>query len=151
MDIKEESLKFHEGGKFKTTLKKDITNKEDLSLAYTPGVANACLEIKRDPSLAYKYTSKGNTVAVISDGTAVLGLGDIGPLAGIPVMEGKANLFKKFADIDAIPLCINTKNVEEIIQVCKALEPSLGGINLEDISAPRCVEIERRLIKEMNI
>ncbi len=151
MDIKKESLKFHEGGKFKTTLKKEINTKEDLSLAYTPGVANACLEIKQDPSLAYKYTSKGNTVAVISDGTAVLGLGDIGPLAGIPVMEGKANLFKKFADIDAIPLCINTKNVEEIIQVCKALEPSLGGINLEDISAPRCVEIERRLIKEMNI
>lgn len=151
MDIVKESLKFHEGGKFITTLKKEINNKEDLSLAYTPGVANACLEIKRDTSLAYKYTSKGNTVAVISDGTAVLGLGDIGPLAGIPVMEGKANLFKKFADIDAIPLCINTKNVEEIIQVCKALEPSLGGINLEDISAPRCVEIERRLIKEMNI
>lgn len=151
MDIIKESLLFHEGGKFETKLKKDIKDKKDLSLAYTPGVANACLEIKKDKELAYKYTTKGNTVAVISDGTAVLGLGDIGPHAGIPVMEGKANLFKKFANIDAIPLCIDTKNVDEIIAVCKALEPSLGGINLEDISAPRCVEIERRLIKELDI
>ena len=151
MSLKEESLKFHEGGKFEAKLRHEIVSKKDLSLAYTPGVANVCLEIKDNPELAYKYTSKGNIVAVITDGTAVLGLGDIGPLAGIPVMEGKANLFKKFADIDAISLCLNTKNVDEIVSICKALEPSLGGINLEDISAPRCVEIERKLIKEMNI
>lgn len=151
MELKEKALKFHEGGKFSTTLKHEINNREDLSLAYTPGVASACLAIKDNPENAYKYTSKGNIVAVITDGTAVLGLGDIGPLAGIPVMEGKANLFKKFADIDAISLCIDTKSVDEIVMICKALEPSLGGINLEDISAPRCVEIERRLIKEMNI
>lgn len=151
MSLKDDALKFHEGGKFETTLKHEINNRNDLSLAYTPGVANACLAIKETPELAYKYTSKGNIIAVITDGTAVLGLGDIGPLAGIPVMEGKANLFKKFANIDAISLCLNTKNVDEIVAICKALEPSLGGINLEDISAPRCVEIERRLIKEMNI
>lgn len=151
MSLKEEALKAHIDGKFEVSLKKPIETKEDLSLVYTPGVAEPCKEIKENKELVYKYTSKGNTVAVISDGTAVLGLGDIGPEAGIPVMEGKACLFKRFANIDAIPLCLATKDVEEIIQVCKALEPSLGGINLEDISAPRCVEIERRLIKEMNI
>ena len=151
MELKEKAIKFHEGGKFKTSLNHEINNREDLALAYTPGVASACLAIKENPNDAYRLTSKGNVVAVITDGTAVLGLGDIGPLAGIPVMEGKANLFKKFADIDAISLCLDTKNVDEIVMICKALEPSLGGINLEDISAPRCVEIERRLIKEMNI
>lgn len=151
MDLREEALKKHEGGKFETSLKLPIEDKHDLSVAYTPGVAEPCKEIAKDKSLVYKYTSKGNTIAVISDGTAVLGLGDIGPEAGIPVMEGKCNLFKKFANIDAIPLCIDTKDPEEIIRTCKILAPSLGGINLEDISAPRCVTIERRLIKELDI
>lgn len=151
MDLKEKALKAHIGGKFEVGCKYPLETKEDLSLAYTPGVAEPCKEIAKDPELAYKYTSKGNTVAVISDGTAVLGLGNIGPLAGIPVMEGKAALFKRFANIDSIPLCIDTTDVEEIIRTCKILAPSLGGINLEDISAPRCVEIERRLIKELDI
>lgn len=150
-NLREKALKMHEGGKFAVTSKCKLETKDDLSLAYTPGVAEPCKEIAKDPSLVYKYTSKGNTVAVISDGTAVLGLGNIGPLAGIPVMEGKAALFKRFAGIDSIPLCIDTTDVEGIISVCKALAPSLGGINLEDISAPRCVEIERRLIKELDI
>ena len=151
MDLKTEALKAHIGGKFAVSTKCPLETKEDLSLAYTPGVAEPCKEIAANPELAYKYTSKGNTVAVISDGTAVLGLGNIGPLAGIPVMEGKAALFKRFANIDSIPLCIDTTDVEEIIRTCKILAPSLGGINLEDISAPRCVEIERRLIKELDI
>lgn len=151
MDLKEKACNAHIGGKFAVSCKCPLETKEDLSLAYTPGVAEPCKEIAKDPELAYKYTSKGNTVAVISDGTAVLGLGNIGPLAGIPVMEGKAALFKRFANIDSIPLCIDTTDVEEIIRTCKILAPSLGGINLEDISAPRCVEIERRLIKELDI
>ncbi len=151
MSLKEDALKAHIGGKIGIYSKFPLETKEDLSLAYTPGVAEPCKEIEKDPSLVYKYTSKGNTVAVISDGTAVLGLGNIGPLAGIPVMEGKAALFKKFANIDSIPLCLDTTNVEEIIRTCKILAPSFGGINLEDISAPRCVEIERRLINELNI
>lgn len=151
MDLKEEALKAHIGGKFETCLKKKIETKNDLSLVYTPGVAEPCKVIEKNREEVYKYTSKGNTIAVISDGTAVLGLGDIGPYAGIPVMEGKANLFKRFAGIDAIPLCLDTKDVDEIVRTCKILAPSLGGINLEDISAPRCVEIERRLIKELDI
>lgn len=151
MDLKEEALKAHIGGKFETCLKKKIETKNDLSLVYTPGVAEPCKVIEKNKEDVYKYTSKGNTIAVISDGTAVLGLGDIGPYAGIPVMEGKANLFKRFAGIDAIPLCLDTKDVDEIVRTCKILAPSLGGINLEDISAPRCVEIERRLINELDI
>lgn len=151
MELKEKALKAHIGGKFAVSTKCKLETKEDLSLAYTPGVAEPCKEIAKNKELVYEYTSKGNTVAVISDGTAVLGLGNIGPYAGIPVMEGKAALFKRFADIDSIPLCIDTTDVEEIIRTCKILAPSLGGINLEDISAPRCVEIERRLINELDI
>ena len=151
MDLKEKSLKAHEGGKFTTGCKLPLENREDLSIAYTPGVAEPCKEINKDPELAYKYTSKANTVAVISDGTAVLGLGDIGPMAGLPVMEGKSVLFKKFAGVDAVPLCIDTKDPDEIIKFCKQIAPTFGGINLEDISAPRCVQIERTLIKELDI
>lgn len=151
MNLKDKALEAHIGGKISVSCTKSLETKEDLSLAYTPGVAEPCKEIQMNPELAYTYTAKGNTVAVISDGTAVLGLGNIGPLAGIPVMEGKAALFKKFANIDSIPLCLDTTDVEEIIRTCKILAPSLGGINLEDISAPRCVEIERRLINELNI
>lgn len=151
MDLKEKALKAHIGGKFAVTCKYPLETKEDLSLAYTPGVAEPCKEINMNPEKVYDYTSKGNMVAVISDGTAVLGLGNIGPLAGIPVMEGKAALFKRFANIDSVPLCVDTTDVEEIIKTVKYLAPSFGGINLEDISAPRCVEIERRLIKELDI
>lgn len=153
MDIKEESLKLHEEnkGKFGTYSKVKIENAHDLSLAYTPGVSYACKEIEKDVSNVYKYTSKGNLVAVITDGSAVLGLGNIGPYAGLPVMEGKSILLKELAGIDSFPLCLKTQDVEEIIRTCKILEPSLGAINLEDISAPRCVTIERRLIKEMDI
>lgn len=124
---------------------------EDLSLAYTPGVATPCLEIAKDPGMAYTYTRKWNTVAVVTDGTAVLGLGDIGPLAGLPVMEGKAILFRQFGGIDAIPICLDTKDPEEIIRTVKLLAPSFGGINLEDISAPRCFYIEERLKEELDI
>lgn len=138
-------------GKISTELKMPLENKDDLSLAYTPGVAEPCRKIHENPLDAYKYTWKGNTIAVVSDGTAVLGLGDIGPASGLPVMEGKCTLFKKFAGVDAVPLCINTKDPDEIVKFCKQIEPTFGGINLEDISAPRCVQIERQLIKEMNI
>lgn len=138
-------------GKLSTELKMPLENKDDLSLAYTPGVAEPCRKIHENKAEVYTYTGKGNTVAVISDGTAVLGLGDIGPEAGLPVMEGKAVLFKKFAGIDAVPLCLDTKDPKEIIAICKAVAPNFGGINLEDISAPRCVEIERTLIKELQI
>ena len=135
------ALKKHEEwrGKLSIETKAPITNKEELSIAYTPGVAAPCVEISRDESLAYKYTGKGNLVAVITDGTAVLGLGDIGPSAGMPVMEGKCALFKSFADIDAIPICVDTKDTEEIIQTIYHISKSFGGINLEDISAPRCL------------
>ena len=138
-------------GKISTELKMPLENRDDLSLAYTPGVAEPCREIHKNPDDVYKYTWKGNTIAVVSDGTAVLGLGDIGAAAGLPVMEGKCALFKKFAGVDAVPLCINTKDPDEIIRFCKQIEPTFGGINLEDISAPRCVQIERALIKELNI
>lgn len=153
MTIKNDSLELHKRNKGKISIesKIKIENSYDLSLAYSPGVSEPCLKIYENPDDVYTYTSKGNTVAVISDGSAVLGLGNIGPLAAIPVMEGKAILFKKFGDVDAIPLCLNTNDVDEIVKVCKILSPSLGGINLEDISAPRCVEIERRLINELNI
>lgn len=153
MSVYDEALKLHElhHGKLSIVPKVPCENAEDLALAYTPGVAQPCLEINKDPENAYRYTGKGNTVAVITDGTAVLGLGDIGPAAGLPVMEGKCLLMKRFANLDAIPLCLDTKDTEEIIRTCKILAPSLGAINLEDISAPRCVEIERRLIQELDI
>ena len=153
MDKKDFALKKHEEwqGKLKIEAKAPVTNMEELAVAYTPGVAEPCLAIEKDESLAYKYTGKGNLVAVITDGTAVLGLGDIGPSAGMPVMEGKCALFKTFADIDAIPICVNTKDTEEIINTIYNISKSFGGINLEDISAPRCFEIERRLIEKCDI
>lgn len=153
MDKKEYALKKHAEwrGKLSVNSKAPITNKEELAVAYTPGVAEPCLEIEKDESLAYTYTGKGNTVAVITDGTAVLGLGDIGPSAGMPVMEGKCALFKTFADIDAIPICIDSKDPDVIVETVYNISKSFGGINLEDISAPRCFEIERRLIEKCDI
>ena len=153
MSIYEESLNFHKEikGKLEVLSRVKIKNEKDLSLAYTPGVAEPCREIHKNPSLAYVYTRKWNTVAVISDGTAVLGLGDIGPLASLPVMEGKSILFKEFADVDAFPIVLDTKNVDEIVETVVRISPTLGGINLEDISAPRCFEIEKRLKERLNI
>jgi len=152
-DIYQEALEMHEKvkGKLSVELKVPLNESKDLSLAYTPGVAQPCREIAKNKEAVYKYTWKHNSVAVVSDGTAVLGLGDIGPEAAMPVMEGKAILFKKFGDIDAVPICLDTKDPKEIIQIVKAMAPTFGGINLEDISAPRCVEIERTLIKELDI
>ncbi|WP_303188922.1 NADP-dependent malic enzyme [uncultured Clostridium sp.] len=153
MNIYEESLQFHKQlrGKLEVSSRVKITNEKDLSLAYTPGVAEPCREIHKDPSIAYLYTRKWNTVAVISDGTAVLGLGDIGPLASLPVMEGKSILFKEFADVDAFPIVLDTKDVNEIVETVVRIAPTLGGINLEDISAPRCFEIEKKLKERLNI
>jgi len=153
MDIKAKSLELHRKlkGKLEIVSRVPVKTKEDLSLAYTPGVAEACLEIKQDPTASYELTRRWNTVAVITDGTAVLGLGDIGPEAGMPVMEGKCILFKEFADIDALPVCIDSKNPDEIVNTVRLISKSFGGINLEDISAPRCVEIEERLKKECDI
>jgi malate dehydrogenase (oxaloacetate-decarboxylating) len=153
MDYYKESLKLHEEnkGKLAVVCKVPLKDKDDLSTAYTPGVAEPCREIHKDPELVYKYTAKSNTVAVISDGSAVLGLGNIGAKASIPVMEGKAVLFKSFADIDAIPICIESQDTDEIINIAKNIAPTLGGINLEDISAPRCFEIERRLQELVDI
>lgn len=152
-DLYQASLELHKKhrGKLQIQSKVAVANKDDLSLAYSPGVAQPCLEIEKDQENSYVYTNRGNTIAVISDGTAVLGLGDIGPSAALPVMEGKCILLKEFGGVDAYPLCLNVKESKDIIAVCKALEPCLGGINLEDISFPRCVEIERALIQEMNI
>lgn len=152
-DVYEQSLKLHEQhhGKVAVQSKVRVTNKEDLSLAYTPGVAQPCREIHKDEEAVYRYTAKGNLVAVVSDGSAVLGLGNIGAKAALPVMEGKAILFKEFADIDAFPICLDTQDSEQIIQTVKFLAPTFGGINLEDISAPRCFEIEQRLRKELDI
>ena len=138
-------------GKYETKIKCEIETEEDLALAYTPGVADACMAIKEDESLSFKLTGRSNNVAVITDGTAILGLGNIGPLAGMPVMEGKCALFKKYGGVDAISICLKTTDTEEIIKTIKYLEGSFGGINLEDISAPRCFEIERRLKEELNI
>ncbi len=138
-------------GKVAVRSKVKVENRDDLSTAYTPGVAEPCRRIHANPADIYRYTAKGNLVAVVSDGTAVLGLGDIGPLAAMPVMEGKAILFKEFADVDAFPICLDTKDVEEIIRTVKAIAPTFGGINLEDISAPRCFEIESRLRRELDI
>ena len=153
MDVFAKSLELHEKaqGKIEINSKVRVETKEDLSLAYSPGVAEPCRAIEKNEEDIYKYTSKGNMVAVITDGSAVLGLGNIGPKAALPVMEGKSILLKQFANVDSFPLCLDTQDPELIIQTCKLLAPSLGGINLEDISAPRCVEIERRLIEEMDI
>ena len=153
MDKKQLALEKHAQwrGKLSVECKTPITNREELSVAYTPGVAEPCLEIARGESLVYTYTGRGNTVAVITDGTAVLGLGDIGPCAGMPVMEGKCALFKTFAGIDAIPICLNTKNADEIVDTVYHISKSFSGINLEDISAPRCFEVERRLIELCDI
>ncbi|MDD3340312.1 MAG: NAD-dependent malic enzyme [Lachnospiraceae bacterium] len=147
MDYAKESLKLHYEwkGKFEITPRAAVDSKDALSLAYTPGVAQPCLEIQKNPDLSYELTRRWNTVAVVTDGTAVLGLGDIGPEAGMPVMEGKCVLFKAFGDVDAIPLCVRSKNVDEIVQTVKLLAGSFGGVNLEDISAPRCFEIEQKL------
>jgi malate dehydrogenase (oxaloacetate-decarboxylating)(NADP+) len=147
----EEILEYHLVGKISTHIRKECETQKDLSIAYSPGVAIPCLEIEKDPTLAYKYTAKGNTVAVISDGTAVLGLGDLGPLASKPVMEGKVVLFKKFANVDGIDLELDVHDAKSIIDVCAAIAPSVGGINLEDISAPKCFEIEKELQKRVNI
>lgn len=148
---KEEVLKYHKQGKISISLTKPCDSQHELSLAYTPGVAIPCLEIARDPNLSFEYTNRSNLVAVISDGTAVLGLGDIGPLAAKPVMEGKSVLFKKFANVDAFDIELDVHTVEEIVATCKAIAPTFGGINLEDISAPRCFEIERILQEELDI
>ncbi|MEG0235133.1 MAG: NADP-dependent malic enzyme [Cetobacterium sp.] len=151
--VYEKSLELHEKnkGKIEVISKVAVTSKEELSLAYSPGVAEPCRRIAENKADVYKYTSKGNMVAVISDGSAVLGLGNIGAEAALPVMEGKAILFKEFAGVNAFPICLDTQDTEEIIRTCKILAPSFGGINLEDISAPRCIEIETRLKEELDI
>jgi malate dehydrogenase (oxaloacetate-decarboxylating) len=153
MDLQKESLLLHEKfkGKLSVDVKMPLNSMQDLSLAYSPGVAEPCRKIHDQPEKVYDYTIKGNLIAVVSDGTSVLGLGDIGPEASMPVMEGKAALFKAFAGIDAFPICLDTKDPEEIIKTVKLLQPSFGGINLEDIAAPNCFYIEERLKQEMNI
>lgn len=153
MTITEKALMLHKewNGKLETVSKTPVKSREDLSLAYTPGVAEPCKVIADNPDAAYQYTMKANTVAVVSDGSAVLGLGNIGPLAAMPVMEGKAVLFKEFGGINAVPICLDTQDTEEIIKAVTYLAPAFGGINLEDISAPRCFEIEERLKKTLNI
>ncbi len=152
-EIKQKALELHEKnqGKLEVVSKVKVNDAMDLALAYTPGVAEPCKKIHEDNSLAYKYTNKGNMVDVVTDGSAVLGLGNIGGIAGMPVMEGKSVLFKEFGDVDAFPICLNTQDTEEIISTVKAISPSFGGINLEDIAAPRCFEIEKRLIDELDI
>lgn len=153
MDMKEKALQMHKSwnGKLETVSKTPVKTREDLAIAYTPGVAEPCREISKDASLAYTYTIKSNTVAVVSDGSAVLGLGNIGPYAAMPVMEGKCVLFKEFGNVNAVPICLDTQDTEEIIKTVKNLAPGFGGINLEDISAPRCFEIEARLKELLNI
>ncbi len=153
MDYNQLALAMHEEnhGKIAVSPKVRVENRDDLSTAYTPGVAEPCRRIAANKADVYRYTAKGNLVAVVSDGTAVLGLGDIGPEAAMPVMEGKALLFKEFADVDAFPICLDTKDVDEIVRTVKVLAPTFGGINLEDISAPRCFEIEKRLKEELDI
>ena len=153
MDIMQSSLQKHKewNGKIEIVSRVRIDNREALSNAYTPGVAQPCLEIEKNPDLSYELTRRSNLVAVITDGTAVLGLGDIGPLAGMPVMEGKCALFKEFADVDAFPLCINSKDTDEIVRTIELISLSFGGINLEDIAAPRCFEIERKLKEKVDI
>jgi malate dehydrogenase (oxaloacetate-decarboxylating) len=151
VNVSDRTFLKHLGGKIEISNKIPVKTRNDLSMAYTPGVARVCMAIAKDVRKSYTLTIRRNTVAVVSDGTAVLGLGDIGPEAAMPVMEGKAMLFKEFADIDAWPICVATKDTEEIIKIVKALAPTFGGINLEDISAPRCFEIEERLKAEMDI
>ncbi|MFC7685067.1 NADP-dependent malic enzyme [Ureibacillus sp. GCM10028918] len=153
MDLMKKSIEMHGQykGKLEINSKVPVEDSYDLSLAYSPGVAAPCLEIEKDRSLVYDYTIKGNLVAVVTDGTAVLGLGDIGPEAALPVMEGKALLLKRFSNVDAVPICLDTKDVDEIVRTVKLISPTFGAINLEDISAPRCFEIEDRLRKECNI
>lgn len=153
MDYNKEAIKLHKKlrGKIEVSSRAATTNKDELSVAYTPGVAEPCREIAKDIRKVYDYTRKGNLVAVVTDGSAVLGLGNIGPEAGMPVMEGKCVLFKNFANIDAFPICLDTNDVDEIVNTVKNIAPTFGGINLEDISAPRCFEIERRLQEELDI
>jgi len=153
MDIRTKALALHRDNKGKIAIqsKIELKGKEDLGLAYTPGVAEPCKEIHRDKNLVWEYTFKGNIIAVVTDGSAVLGLGNIGPEAALPVMEGKCVLFKKFGNVDAFPLCLGTQDVDKIVETVKLVSPTLGGINLEDISAPRCFEIEKRLKKEIDI
>jgi malate dehydrogenase (oxaloacetate-decarboxylating) len=151
VDTTDRTFMLHAGGKIEQHNKHPLKTRDDLSMAYTPGVARVCIAIRDDPDKAFQYTIKRNTVAVVSDGTAVLGLGDIGPTAAMPVMEGKACMFKEFAGVDAFPICLDTKDPEEIVQTVKLLAPSFGGINLEDISAPRCFQIEDRLKQELDI
>jgi malate dehydrogenase (oxaloacetate-decarboxylating) len=153
MNLNQESLKLHEEnrGKIEVVSKTKIKDMHDLVVVYTPGVAEPCRKIHQDTSLVYKYTTKGNMVAVVTDGNAVLGLGDIGPEAALPVMEGKAILFKHFAGVDAFPICLATKDPDKIVEAVTLIAPSFGGINLEDISAPRCFEIERRLKETLDI
>ena len=151
LEVTDRTFELHRGGKIYTGLKVPLKTRDDLSMAYTPGVARVCNEIAADPDKAFQYTIKKNTVAVVSDGTAVLGLGDIGPEAAMPVMEGKAMLFKEFADVDAFPICLDSKDPDEIVQAVKLISPAFGGINLEDISSPRCFEIENRLVDELDI
>src|ERR1700742_20749 len=151
LDATDRTFMVHMGGKIEVTNKHPLKTRDALSMAYTPGVARVCTAIRDDPDKAFQYTIKRNSVAVVSDGTAVLGLGDIGPRAAMPVMEGKAMLFKEFAGVDAFPICLDTTDVDEIVAVVKAIAPGFGGINLEDISAPRCFEIESRLQAELDI
>lgn len=151
VNVSDRTFLMHLGGKIRVTNKVPLTTRDDLSMAYTPGVARVCMAIHDEPENVYKLTIKRNTVAVVSDGTAVLGLGDIGPAGALPVMEGKAMLFKEFGKLDAFPICLDTKDTEEIIKAVKYIAPVFGGINLEDISAPRCFEIEERLKKELDI
>jgi len=151
VEITDRTFELHRRGKIHTGLNLPLKTRDDLSMAYTPGVARVCTAIAENRQKAFKYTIKANTVAVVSDGTAVLGLGDIGPEAAMPVMEGKAMLFKEFADVDAFPICLNTKDVDEIVETVLRLSPTFGGINLEDISSPRCFEIEQRLQEELDI
>ncbi|MCM8538534.1 MAG: NAD-dependent malic enzyme [Lentisphaeraceae bacterium] len=151
LNVSDRTFLLHLGGKIEVTSKSPLKTRDELSMAYTPGVARVCMAIHKKPEDAHKLTIKRNTVAIVSDGTAVLGLGDIGPEAAMPVMEGKAMLFKEFAGVNAFPLCLDTKDTEEIISIVKAVAPTFGGVNLEDISAPRCFEIERRLKEELDI
>ncbi|HEX4719857.1 MAG TPA: NAD-dependent malic enzyme [Thermoleophilaceae bacterium] len=151
LEVTDRTLELHKGGKLFTGLTAALKTRDDLSMAYTPGVARVCSAIAEDPSKAFEYTIKRNTVAVVTDGSAVLGLGDIGPEAAMPVMEGKAALFKAFGGVDAFPICLDTKDPDEIVEIVKAIAPGFGGINLEDISSPRCFEIEERLVNELDI
>ena len=153
MSLREDALRLHSEnkGKLEITSKVPVKNKEDLSLAYTPGVAEPCKEIHKNPDRVYNYTSKGNMVAIVTDGSAVLGLGNIGPSASLPVMEGKAVLFKSFAGVDAFPVCLDTTDIDRIVETVALMEPSFGGVNLEDIAAPACFEIERKLKQRLSI